>query len=251
MNTCFPPLDDGCPSSPSAPPPLTDHSLPSTATHALDNPRHEAFAFALAAGESVAGAYDAAGFHPKNRKARSEALSQQPDIVAPVKHLVETVPNLIDLWRSHAPSFGTMPETPRKMNAWLWQVLTGRRKVQPLQMQAARLFVRMNHWDRRPKKGEDAPTAPPLVLVSGPVAQSLDLINAVNLAHEVHFNLLPPRIRIRKRRRERSPPVPGRSPGRLNHRRRPVPVGSPRPDQRSPRHPHVDKWGSQSPFPIH
>ncbi|MDZ4289244.1 MAG: S9 family peptidase [Prosthecobacter sp.] len=182
--------------------------------HALDNCRHEAFAFALAAGESVAGAYDAAGFHPKNRKARSEALSQQPDVIARVKHLVETVPNLMDLWRSHAPSFDTMPapsgretaseaarrvrtrvaspkQTARAMNGWLWQVLTGRRKVHHLQMQAARLYARINHWDRAPKKG-DAPTAPPLRLVPGPVLQSLDLINAVNLAYEVQFNVRSP-----------------------------------------------------------
>jgi len=53
----------------------------------LLNPRHEAFAFALAYGSSPAEAYLQAGFNPKNRKARAQPPADDPVIVARVHYL--------------------------------------------------------------------------------------------------------------------------------------------------------------------
>ena len=112
----------------------------------LPNPRHEAFALYLAAGHTPESAYLQAGFSSNNVKARAKRLAKDPDIRDRVADLRPCLPRIADLHHRFAPSLMIMPETRQQMIAWLWQVMSGTRRLQPLQFRAAALFARLNGW---------------------------------------------------------------------------------------------------------
>ena len=147
-------------------------------TPPLENPRHEAFAFALASGASPADAYDSAGFSSKNRKARAQALSEHPDILARIERIYDEMPDVEDIHWNHGRPFTTMPESRERMSVWVWQVMQGARKLTPAQLQAAKLFTRLRSWDREPC----IPEPPMRITDSG--FQSLAILSAVQAARE-------------------------------------------------------------------
>lgn len=115
----------------------------------LSNPRHEAFAMALARGHYPSVAYRLAGFSDNNAKARSAELLQNPDILARTEHLRACLPQIESTTNRFAPSLLLMPETKEEMTAWLWQVMSGTRTIVPHQLRAATLFCRLKGWHLR------------------------------------------------------------------------------------------------------
>jgi hypothetical protein len=121
----------------------------------LTNPRHEAFALALARGHLPATAYRLAGFSDSNAKARALALAQEPHIAARIQHLRACLPHIETVHQHFAPSLLLVPETRGEMIAWLWQIANGTRAVVPTQLRAATLLCRLKGWHLKP------PAAPP------------------------------------------------------------------------------------------
>src|SRR5688572_15352137 len=97
----------------------------------LPDPRHEAFAFALARGLSPRLAYVEAGYSSSNARLRSQELAADPAILARVEHLKACLPHIEAMKARFAPSLLLMPETPDELLAWLWQIMSGTRQIMP------------------------------------------------------------------------------------------------------------------------
>ena len=156
--------------------------------HTLPNPRWESFALTLAAGCSPEESYRDAGFSDKNAKARAQALRDHPDIKARVAHLRTCLPRILTLQQRFAPSFLVMPQSREEMVAWLWQVMSGSRRIPPMQLRAATLFVRLNGWHLT------KPTPPgegkPVEFLNDQERHALALFSSINA--ETDAQLQPP-----------------------------------------------------------
>jgi hypothetical protein len=134
----------------------------------LTDPRHEAFALHVASGMPPSCAYTEAGFSANNANARSKELLQDPDIQDRIGHLKFSLPKSAELKDRYAPSLLLMPQTHEEMLAWLWQVMSGTRKILPIQLRAATLFARMKGWHlAKPPPPEEASAPQPTPLIPG------------------------------------------------------------------------------------
>ncbi|MDZ4286785.1 MAG: hypothetical protein U0984_02440, partial [Prosthecobacter sp.] len=145
----------------------------------LENPRHEAFAFALATGSIPSDAYRSVGYSAKNCKVRALDLVRRPGVIERINFLLEHLPHASQLRWLHAPEFTTMPESVEQMSAWLWQAMNGSRKLTSTQWQAAKLYSKLHKWGPiLPGKYASS------MVMTESSRRSLALLNAVRVAQE-------------------------------------------------------------------